>query len=95
MSPRPYLDQCLLCIPVFPCETSGDKSVLVWPLLVLPWGWITVYGEECEDTQRNQATQRKPLNAEINFCHRAVISQGTLFKQCSNFVTYSFLSSLV
>lgn len=32
--------------------------MLVCPLLVFPWGWITVYVEECEDTQRNQATQR-------------------------------------
>lgn len=32
--------------------------MLIWPLLVFPWGWITVYGEECEDTQWNQATQR-------------------------------------
>lgn len=70
--------------------------MLVWPLLVFSWGWITVYGEECEDTEES-GNAETPLNTEINFCHRAVIliSPGTLFKQPSNFVTFSFLSICV
>lgn len=52
--------QCLLCIPVFPCETSGDESVLVRPLLVLPWGEITVYGgwDAEESSHTEKTTQR-------------------------------------
>lgn len=50
--------QVFFGIPVFPCKTSGNKSMLIMPLLVFPWGWITIYGKEFEDTQRNQATQR-------------------------------------
>lgn len=31
------------CIPVFPRETPGSKSMIVWPLLVFSWGRNAIY----------------------------------------------------
>lgn len=86
--------QCLLCIPVFPCKTSGDKSMLVWPLLVLPWGRICRLSVRMWGHTEESGKREKPLNTEINFCLRAATSPSTLFKQLSNFVhSASFPSS--
>lgn len=67
--------------------------MLVRPLLMFPWGKISVYREVHEDTGESTDTE-KPLSTEINFFHRAVIliSPSMIFKQLSKFVVFSFFS---
>lgn len=48
-------------IPVFPRKTSGNKSIVVRPLLVLPWEWITVYGKEFKDNTEESGIAKAPL----------------------------------
>lgn len=73
-----YLYFLVKHLAINPCS-SGLSSCF-------PGDGLPFMGEECEDTEESE----KPLNTEINFCHRAVISPSTLFKQLSNFVTFSF-----